>query len=83
MSIRQTLEKVILEHMTAAAGRTSLDPDENLLAEGIVDSLGLMKLIDSMEESFGIEVGDDDILPENFQSISVMAEFVERKIQEK
>ena len=82
MNIIENLEKIVVAEAGVNNGRKSLDPDENLLAQGIVDSLGVIKLIVSLEEKFGIEIMEEDVVPENFQSLSCLARFVEQK-QEK
>jgi acyl carrier protein len=46
---------------------------------GIVDSTGVLDLLMFVEEQFGIEVADDELAPENFDSIDKLADFVERK----
>ncbi len=57
-------------------------PDDPLLgAGGVVDSFGLHNLIVFIESTFGIEVGDLDIVPENFQTLAALAAFIERKQQ--
>jgi acyl carrier protein len=55
-----------------------LSDEEPLLGSGIVDSLGIMRLVSYIEEEFGVEVGEDDLVPEHFQTVNRMAAFVER-----
>jgi acyl carrier protein len=62
-----------------AAERDEIAPDENLLGQGILDSMGILKLVTFLEERFGIQTVDDDLVPENFESIAHMRDFVERK----
>lgn len=52
--------------------------DSELLLEGIVDSLGVMRLADFIEENCGIEVKAEHITIENFASINVIADYVSR-----
>jgi|RhiMetdeSRZDD1v2_1073273.scaffolds.fasta_scaffold18888_7 acyl carrier protein len=60
----------------------SVTNDDHLLARGIVDSLGILEVVNLIEHEFGISVSDDDLLPENFQSLSCLAAFVESKRRE-
>lgn len=54
--------------------------DDTLVGPGgVVDSVGLHQLITFIETSFGIEVGDLDILPENFETLSALGSYVDRK----
>ncbi len=50
--------------------------DQSLMGNGIVDSMGVMEMIQFLEEEFGVEVDDADITEENLGSIDAIAEFV-------
>jgi acyl carrier protein len=62
------------ELMNGANG--DLDESENLLAAGIIDSLGILRLVSFVEEKFGIEVPDEDVTIDNFQSVKSMSDYV-------
>jgi len=83
MSILEDLEKFLLTEIAVDLGKKSLGPDEDLLERGIIDSLGIMKLVLFMEETYGIVVADEEIVPENFQTPNNMVKFVEQKMQTK
>ena len=55
--------------------------DTSFLEGGIVDSTNVLELVMFVEENFGISVQDQDILPENFDSVSKLAAFVRLKAQ--
>ena len=55
-----------------------LEGVDDIIDGGFLDSMELMGLITSLMENFGIEIGIDDISPENFNSIEAMAELVKR-----
>jgi acyl carrier protein len=57
----------------------SLGDGDSLLDAGIVDSTGVLELIGFVEREYGITVEDNEILPENLDSISRLAAFVARK----
>jgi acyl carrier protein len=52
--------------------------DQPLLADQVLDSLGLQNLITFIEAEFSVSIGDDDLLPENFESIRTISGLVER-----
>jgi acyl carrier protein len=54
--------------------------DVSLLDQGIVDSTGILELIHYLEEHFGIKVQDDELLPENLDTIGNICAFLERKL---
>ncbi len=53
-----------------------LADDTSLLETGILDSLGLLKLVVFLEERFGIAMGDTDLLPDNFASVNAICAYV-------
>jgi acyl carrier protein len=83
MRILENLEKYLLTEIAVDLSNKSLDPNEDLLEQGIIDSLGIMKLVLFLEESYGIQVDDQDITPENFQCLSSMVKYVEQQLQNK
>lgn len=51
---------------------------ESLLEAGVIDSLGVIQLVSFIQERFKVDVSEDDMMPENFDSIDAIAGFVER-----
>jgi acyl carrier protein len=60
-------------------GSNGLGDDDSFLEHGVVDSTGVLELVLFVEESFGITVEDDELLPENFDSINNLAQYVALK----
>jgi acyl carrier protein len=83
MTILKNLEKFLLAEIAADLGKQSLDPDEDLLDQGIIDSLGLLKLVVFIEKTYGIKVMDEEVVPENFQTLNSMVNLIEQKMQNK
>lgn len=59
----------------------SLENDTSFLEEGIVDSTGILELIAFIEETFGVCVEDNELIPENLDSIDNVATFLETKLE--
>jgi acyl carrier protein len=55
--------------------------DAGFLESGVIDSTGILELVTWIEESFGIAVPDDELLPENLGSIDNITAYLPRKIQ--
>jgi acyl carrier protein len=53
--------------------------EDSFMAGHVLDSTGFIELITFVEERFGVEVADDEMLPENFDSLRNIAGYVERK----
>jgi len=57
----------------------SVGVDDPLLDSGILDSVGTFELAAFLEETFGIKIEDEAIIPENFETVAVIAAFVDKK----
>ena len=79
MNIEKTVEKFVVEELIVGGSDTSLDPDQSLVSSGVIDSLAILRLITFIEETFGVTVEDDEVVPENFETINVIKAFVEAK----
>ncbi|HKQ60685.1 MAG TPA: acyl carrier protein [Candidatus Polarisedimenticolaceae bacterium] len=53
--------------------------DDPLLESGVVDSLGILELVQYVTQEFAVEVGDEDLLPDNFGTVRKLAAFVAAK----
>ena len=58
---------------------SQIDPDVSLMETGIIDSTGILELIDFLEEKFDIKIENEDISPQNLDSLRNISAFVERK----
>jgi acyl carrier protein len=65
----------------ASLGNTESITDDLLIFEsGLLDSMGLLFLIEFLKEEFGVEVKDEELVVENFESIQNIVAFVEQKL---
>ena len=76
MNINQELEKHLLNEHVMAQGKSSIKPDEDLLTQGIIDSLGLLKLVAFMENNFHISIPEEELIPENFGTIESLSNLI-------
>lgn len=79
MSVAAEVERFIVEEIALGTGIESVDHDEDLLAQDVIDSLGIVELVAFLESRYGIKVGEDDLLPENFSSVNRVVAFVKAK----
>lgn len=56
--------------------KSDLSPTEDLLSNGIIDSLGILRLVSFIEDQFGIQVPDEGVVYENFHSVHVLANYL-------
>ena len=77
------IERLILEELLPGSGRTKIGPDESLISSGLLDSLTLLRFVVLLEQHFGVTVGDGELLPANFETISRVNSFLDKKMQKK
>jgi acyl carrier protein len=78
MDVAVDVEQFILQELMTGSAIDTIPVDEDLLATGIVDSHGVMQLVGFLRERYGVTVRDDELTPENFQTIAAISAFVER-----
>ena len=79
MVIKEQIRTFIADNFLFNPGGFDLSDDVSFLDEGVVDSTGTLELVMFVEETFGIEVGDNEIEPENFDSVNKLAAYITRK----
>jgi len=67
-----------IEKNLIADGRTKVSDATALIEEGIVDSMGLMQIVTFIEERTGLRVSDDDVTPDNFETVAAIGLLVDR-----
>lgn len=78
--IKEKIVKFLEEIFLTAAGRDSIGEDESFLESGIIDSTGVLEFISFLEGSFQIQVSDEEIIPQNLDSISKVVSYLNRKL---
>ncbi|MFQ6101254.1 MAG: acyl carrier protein [Anaerolineae bacterium] len=81
MSIETLIRSYILENFLFTDDNGRLQNDTSFLEEGIVDSTGVLELVMFVEETFGTTVEDEEIVPENFDSVEQLARYVRLKVR--
>ncbi|MBV9013757.1 MAG: acyl carrier protein [Pseudonocardiales bacterium] len=81
MSHTQTITKFIVDEFLPDVPAESLAADYDLLSGGVIDSLGLLKVIAWLEDRFEIAVEDLEIAPDNFRTVAAMNAFIQNARQ--
>jgi acyl carrier protein len=71
--------RAFLKERFPSARNHALGEHDSLLANGILDSLGVLDLVGYLEQEFGITVGDEDLVPEHFENLHRLTAFVVEK----
>lgn len=79
MTIKEQIKQYVAENFLFTDDGYQLSDDASFLEEGIVDSTGVLELVMFVEETFGFAVQDEDIVPDNFDSVTNLAAYIGRK----
>jgi acyl carrier protein len=80
MTIEVQVRQYLAENFLFSDDGYPLPDDASFLEEGIVDSTGVLELIMFVEERFEVSVEDEEIVPENFDSVAQLAGYIRRKV---
>jgi acyl carrier protein len=83
MAEQATIEHAVRQFLTdnfPLAGGEELAADDSLIAAGVIDSTGVLELIEFLEERYEIQIADEEVLPENLDSIASIGRFVAGKL---
>lgn len=79
MDIEKKLRGFILENYLFTDDQSELDNNDSFLDKGIIDSTGILELIFFIEENFNVKVLDEEMIPDNLDSIKNLVQFVGSK----
>ena len=79
MSVEKTLRSYILQNFLFTDDDSVLDNSDSFLEKGIIDSTGILELISFLEEQIGIQIEDEEMIPENLDSIDNLLAFISKK----
>lgn len=79
MTIQKTLQDFISKELLS--GSFEIETDESLLADGMVDSLGMLRLVTFIEETYSLQIPPEDLVIENFFTIDVIASYLADKVK--
>ncbi len=78
-SVEELLRRYIADNILFSSNGYPHQDDTSFLENGIVDSMNVLELVMFVEQKFGVKVEDSEIVPDNFDSVARLADFVRRK----
>ncbi len=79
MDVEMNVKNFIERKFLYRKDEKNVTNDESLLNSGLIDSTGIFEIVSFLEKEFGIEVSDEDVIPDNFETINNIVEFVNGK----
>jgi acyl carrier protein len=77
--MKDKLRRYILENFLFTDDQSELNDDDSFMDKGIIDSTGILELIFFLEEEFSMKVEDEEMIPDNLDSINKVISFIETK----
>jgi len=75
----ELIKQYIQSELVKDKKQSTLSDTDPLIESGIIDSLGIMKLIGFLEDKVSIQITDEELTPENFSTIAAIASLVRKK----
>ena len=79
MEVKEQVRRYIIENFLFGDDSPLENDSMSLLDGGIIDSVGVMELVAFLEQDFGLNVADEDLIPENLDSVSNLAAYIGRE----
>ena len=79
MPIENEIRKFIMENFILD-GDNNLSNEDSLLEKGIIDSTGVLELVAFIEETYSFKINDEELVPENLDSIKNISQFIQNKL---
>ncbi|MBI1422088.1 MAG: acyl carrier protein [Gammaproteobacteria bacterium] len=78
-TVEQKVRSFILENFMFSNDESALDSAESLLDKGVIDSTGVMELVAFLEDEYHFRINDEELVPENLDSVRNIVAFVDSK----
>ena len=78
MDVLETVRAYIVENFLFGDD-SRISPDTDFIENGILDSTGVLELVGFLEEKFGIHVEDDEVVPDNMNSLEKISRYISKK----
>lgn len=79
MQLKSEIRSFIVENFLYGQSENGFTDDASFLEKGLIDSTGVLELVSFVEEKYGISVADDELVPDNFDSVDKLTAFILKK----
>ncbi len=74
------MKEYITENFLPSSGLDSFENEDSFMEKGIIDSTGVLELLEFIEERFNIRVEDEEVIPDNLDSLKKLSLFIKKKL---
>ena len=78
--IEQELHQFVVDNFLFGDGGKQLSNDDSFLEKGLIDSMGILTMVSFVQDTYAVSVADEELVPENWDSVRRIARFVQSKM---
>lgn len=80
LDIKDKIKQFIIDNFFFGSTSESFADDDSFLENGIIDSTGILEIIEFIEETYEIKVENEELVPENLDSLNNVSQFIQKKM---
>ncbi len=81
MDIKGKIKEFIINNFLMGADSQKIQEDTSFLEEGIIDSTGILELVEFVQDTFLIKIEDEELMPDNLDSLNNLEKFIKSKLE--
>jgi acyl carrier protein len=79
-TITAQVRKYVMDNFLMGACAEELRDEDSFMGRHVIDSVGVLELISYLEQTFGIKIEDEDMVPDNLDSLNAVRRYLQRKL---
>jgi len=79
VKIKTSIIEFVNKNFLMGTGTVKFSESDSFLEKGIIDSTGVLEMVSFIQQKFGVKINDEDIVPENLDSVDNILNFIKRK----
>ncbi len=81
IATQKQIREYVVENFLLGEDESEFSDDTSFLESGLIDSTGILELISFLEEEFEVEIADEEMIPDNLDSVESVARFIALKLK--
>jgi len=79
VDVKEKIKAFVINNFLLGVGSNTLNDNDSFLEKGIIDSTGVLELVSFIEETFDFRVEDEELIPDNLDSLDKLTSYIRRK----
>lgn len=77
--VQKSITEFVKSNFLMSSNMVKFSNDDSFMEKGIIDSTGVLEMVAFIQQTFGININDDDLIPENLDSVNNITAFIRKK----